>query len=675
MTDIQKDYNNSRSNSAEVVDDTLVFASDLDAPVNSDPSKIVSSQDSQVTLSFSRKHSLLQAEEGDVELKPVPKAGEPNQVAASIWSGDFDATLAALKTYVHREQFRKELLSGITVALALVPEAVAFSFVAKVKPAVGLTAAWIICVLTSWLGGRPGMISAATGSMAAVMPPFVDKYGEAGLFYAVMICGIIEMVLGLCKAGSLMCLIPESVMIGFCNGLAIVIGLAQIELFHEGHEKPLVTGDVAVVMTIQVLITMAIVHFLPKFTTLIPSSLAGIVIIMALEFALIRPAFDVETPVVEDFASLGGEFPIPVWLNSDYDMPDLFDGAFFGDAVYLGATLAAIGLIESLMTLKLIDEITNTKGESNRECLGQGFANLVTGILGGMGGCAMIGQSMINMNAGARERMSSTVAGFFLLIIILAAYPLINYIPTSSLAGVMFMVVIETFEWPSLNLMFMAALPQSLREKITDKKMKVRRADAFVILLVTVVTLVSNLAIAVFFGIILSCILYVWEQKNIDVEIYLQKGLNGAPDVKIYNLKSHLLFSSASSFQEMFNPDEDPDNIEIHFHQGAVSDYTALHTLSTIDERYERAGKHAKFVITNVKSVRMVQKATGLLKRFEVEEKMEEITVDELNPLLNVQKRGMPSPNVSPKKAPENETSGNDMKTLELDEFDEGNQV
>merc|ERR1719354_997623 len=281
----------------------------------------------------------------------------------------------------------------------------------------------------------------------------------------------------------------------------------------------------------------------------------------------------------------------------------------------------------------------------------------------------MIGQSMINMNAGARERMSSTVAGIFLLIIILAAYPLINYIPTSSLAG----------------LMFMAALPQSLRQKITDKKLKVRRADAFVILLVTVVTLVSNLAIAVFFGIILSCILYVWEQKNIDVEIYLQKGQNGAPDVKIYNLKSHLLFSSATSFQEMFNPDEDPDNIEIHFHQGAVSDYTALHTLSTIDERYERAGKHAKFVITNVKSVRMVQKATGLLKRFEVEEKMGEITVDEVNPLLNVQKRGMPSPNVSPKKAPESGTPGTakkssydealDMKTLELDEFDEGNQI
>merc|ERR1719361_50595 len=198
---------------------------------------------------------------------------------------------------------------------------------------------------------------------------------------------------------------------------------------------------------------------------------------MILEFALIRPAFDVSTPVVQDFASLGGKFPVPVWLNSDYSMPNLFKGSLFGDALYLGCTLAAIGLIESLMTLKLIDEITNERSNSNKECLGQGFANLVTGILGGMGGCAMIGQSMINMNAGARERLSSTVAGVFLLIIILAAYPLINFIPTSSLAGVMFMVVIETFEWPSLRLVCMAALPQTLRERISNQKLKVRRAD------------------------------------------------------------------------------------------------------------------------------------------------------------------------------------------------------
>jgi len=653
--DVQPDHQD-RSDSADIVDDTIIFAKD---------SKAV---DSQVTLSFARKTSLLQ-EDGDVELKPVSPSPSSSQVGSSLYNGDFGGAWNGLIMYFNRAQTRTEILSGVTVALALVPEAVAFSFVAKVDPSVGLTAAWIVCILTSWLGGRAGMISAATGSMAAVMPPFVEKHGTPALFYAVMICGIVEMALGLAKAGSLMCLIPESVMIGFCNGLAIVIGLAQKELFHEGHEKPLVTGSVAVFMVIEVFITMATVHFLPKFTKLIPSSLAGIVLIMIFEFALVRTAFDVETPVVEDFASLGGAFPIPVWLDSDIDMPNLFDGGLFGDALYLGVTLACIGLIESLMTLKLIDEITNTKGQSNRECLGQGFANFITGIFGGMGGCAMIGQSMINMNAGARERMSSTVAGLSLLVIILAAYPLINLIPTSSLAGVMFMVVIETFEWPSLNLMFMASLPQSIREKISEKKMKVRRADAFVILLVTVVTLVSNLAIAVFFGIILSCILFVWEQKDIEVEIYIQKGLNGAPDVKIYNLISPLLFSSAPAFQELFNPEQDPDNVEIHFHQGAVSDYTALHTLSTIDERYERAGKHAKFVITNVKSVRMVRKATGLLKRFEVEEKLEEMSVNEVDPLLNVQKRGLNSP---PKtqilKNPEKEA---ELTDLALDDVEE----
>jgi len=391
------------------------------------------------------------------------------------------------------------------------------------------------------------------------------------------------------------------------------------------------------------LLTMAVVRFLPNLTTLIPSSLAGIVLIMIVEFAIVRPAFDIETPVVEDFAGLGGEFPIPVFFDSDIKMPNLFEGNLFGDALYLGATLAAIGLIESLLTLKLIDEITNTKGQSNKECVGQGIANLITGIFGGMGGCAMIGQSMINMNAGARERASSFTAGICLLIIILAAFPIINLVPTASLAGVMFMVVIETFEWNSLSLMLMAALPETARKMISDKQLKVRRADAFVILLVTVVTLVTNLAIAVFCGIILSCIVYVWEQKNIDVDIFVTKGVDGKPDVKIYDLKSALLFSSSTSFQELFNPEDDPQNIEIHFHQGAVSDYTALHTLSTIEERYHRAGKHARFIITNVKSVRMVQKATGLLKRFEVEETTEDIHTSEIDPLLNVQKRGLTS--------------------------------
>eukprot|EP00492_Amphilonche_elongata_P000556 TRINITY_DN1318_c0_g1_i1.p1 TRINITY_DN1318_c0_g1~~TRINITY_DN1318_c0_g1_i1.p1 ORF type:complete len:411 (+),score=80.03 TRINITY_DN1318_c0_g1_i1:142-1233(+) len=356
-------------------------------------------------------------------------------------------------------------------------------------------------------------------------------------------------------------------------------------------------------------------------------------------------------------------------------MPYLWDGKFLGKAINLGATLAAIGLIESLMTLKLIDEITNTKGSSNRECIGQGIANLVTGIFGGMGGCAMIGQSMINMNAGARERLSSLTAGLFLLVIILAAYPLINLIPTSSLAGVMFMVVIETFEWDSLRLVLMAALPQRLREQMSNQKLKVRRTDALVIVLVTAITLVTNLAIAVFCGIILSCIMYVWEQKEIEVEIYLQKGVDGKEDTKIYILKSPLLFSSATSFQELFDPSQDPTNIEIHFHQGAVSDYTALHTLSTIDERYERAGKHAKFVITNVESVRMVQKATGLLKRFEVEEKLEEIAVGEVDPLLNVQKRGLGS---SPLMKPMNRADDpqgfhqlNSIKKVELEKIEE----
>ena len=401
---------------------------------------------------------------------------------------------------------KNDILSGITVALALVPEAVAFAFVAGVEPLVGLYAAFMVGLITACIGGRPGMISGATGALAVVMVALVADHGVEYLFATVVLMGGLQICAGLLKLGKFIRMVPHPVMLGFVNGLAIVIFLAQLGQFGTQGDPGWLAGtfmqgsilDVAWLQGQQlymliglVIVTMFIIHFLPRFTKDVPSSLVAIIVVSVLVFSL-----DLDTRVVGDIASISGGLPafhIP-------SVPLTFEtlAIIFPYSVIL----AMIGLIESLLTLRLVDEITESRGRGNKECVAQGVANTATGFFGGMGGCAMIGQSMINVNSGGRGRLSGITAALCLLLFILVASPLIEQIPLAALIGVMFIVVIGTFEWSSFRVI-----------------RKVPRSDALVLVLVSAVTVATDLAVAVVVGVIVSALVFAWEHaKHILIE-------------------------------------------------------------------------------------------------------------------------------------------------------------
>ncbi len=421
--------------------------------------------------------------------------------------------------------FKIEILSGLTVAIALVPEAIAFAFVAGVTPLSGLYAAFIVGLVTAIFGGRPGMISGATGALAVVMVSLVSEHGVQYLFATVILMGILQFLAGIFKLGKFMRMVPQPVMLGFVNGLAIVIGLSQLHQFQ-------------------------IYNFDGTFTWM-----SGLL--------------DLPVPRVGDLASVAGGLPnfsIPtVPLNLD---------TFFIIFPY-AIILAAIGLIESLLTLNLVGEITNKKGGTRQECLAQGVANGITGFFGGMGGCAMIGQSMINVKSGGRTRIAGISAAIFLLIFILYTSNLIELIPIASLVGVMFMVVIGTFAWNSLKLLFV-----------------VPRSDALVIVLVTLITVLEDLAVAVVAGVIINALVFAWKSASriraIERQSRTEKG------AKVYEIEGPLFFSSTNSFLEIFKPSEDPNLVIIDFANSKVIDQSALKAIEDIAERYSKLGKQVK---------------------------------------------------------------------------------
>ncbi|MCL4160391.1 UNVERIFIED_CONTAM: hypothetical protein GTU68_045469 [Idotea baltica] len=384
---------------------------------------------------------------------------------------------------------KNDLLSGLTVALALVPEAVAFAFVAGVDPLVGLYAAFMVGLITACIGGRPGMISGATGALAVVMVSLVAEHGVEYLFATVVLMGLLQITAGVLKLGKFIRMVPHSVMLGFVNGLAIVIFLAQLGQFG----TPGSTIDVAWLSGMQLYLllglifaTMVIIHFLPRFTRAIPSSLAAIIVV-----SLVVVGLNLDTRVVGDVASIAGGFPT-------FHIPSVpFSLETLKIILPYSIILAAIGLIESLLTLRLVDEITESRGRGNKECVGQGIANTVTGFFGGMGGCAMIGQSMINVNSGGRGRLSGISAALFLLLFILVASPLIEQIPLAALIGVMFIVVIGTFEWSSFRIIH-----------------KIPRGDALVLVTVSAVTVATDLAVAVIVGVIISALVFAWQHAK-----------------------------------------------------------------------------------------------------------------------------------------------------------------
>ncbi len=459
-------------------------------------------------------------------------------------------------------RIKTEILSGLTVALALVPEAVAFAFVAGVHPLVGLYAAFIVGLITALFGGRPGMISGATGALAVVMVALVAQHGVEYLFATVVLMGILQILAGIFRLGKFIRLVPHPVMLGFVNGLAIVIFLAQMTQFKvpgSDGAKVWMSGTPLVMMIGLVCLTMAIIYLFPKFTKSIPAPLAGIGIVAALVIA-----FGLDVPRVGDLASIQGGLP-PFHIPQ---VPLTFET--FQIILPYALILAAIGLIESLLTLNLVGEITGKSGGASKECLAQGAANTVTGLFGGMGGCAMIGQSMINVKSGGRTRLSGIAAALFLLAFILVASQLIEQIPLAALVGVMFMVVIGTFAWHSLRIFG-----------------KIPFTDAVVIVLVTAVTVATDLAVAVIVGVIVSALAYAWQNAT-RIHARVDKSLEGT---KVYGIEGPLFFGSADGFSEIFTPDDDPDLVIVDFMNSRVVDQSALQAIEAMATRYEKRGK------------------------------------------------------------------------------------
>ncbi|MCV6593832.1 MAG: SulP family inorganic anion transporter [Silicimonas sp.] len=467
------------------------------------------------------------------------------------------------------QRIRIELLSGLTVALALVPEAVAFAFVAGVHPLVGLYAAFIVGLITALIGGRPGMISGATGALAVVMVSLVATHGVEYLFATVVLMGIIQIAAGLLRFGKFIRLVPHPVMLGFVNGLAIVIFLAQLTQFKvpgtteaSGHGMgggEWLSGAPLYLMLALVALTMAIIWIMPRLTKAIPAPLAGIGIV-----AVIVIALGLDVPRVGDLASIKGGLP-------SFHVPMVpLDWATLEIILPYALILAAIGLIESLLTLNLVGDMTGKRGGASQECVAQGVANTVTGFFGGMGGCAMIGQSMINVKSGGRTRIAGIAAALFLLVFIVLASPVIELIPLAALVGVMFMVVIGTFAWNSLMIL-----------------RKVPLTDAFVILLVTAVTVAYDLATAVFVGVIVSALAYAWNNAT---RIHAHEEVT-EDGTKIYQVEGPLFFGSADGFVELFDPAGDPDLVVVDFARSRVVDQSALSAIDSIAAKYQAADK------------------------------------------------------------------------------------
>lgn len=587
---------------------------------------------------------------------------------------------------VQSGSFYKDILSGLTVALALVPEAIAFAFVAGVSPVVGLYSAFFIGLITAIVGGRPGMISGATGAMAVVVVSLVAIHGPGYLFPTVILCGILQILVGIGQLGKLIRMVPHSVMLGFVNGLAIVIGLAQLGSFKtlslDGSQLEFLSGPRLWLMLGMVALTMVLIWIIPKITRTVPASLAAILTVTLLSLAInsastsdvnpmatvgdmlrtnsiaakagnghgdhavekdsVAQSDDAEpvmtlasmtlpglqeknTPIVansdvategsdpasdEAGVDIGGGLPIPYFLDAKYKIAPLnWDTLkiIFPFAI----VLCGVGLIESLMTMTLIDEITETRGQGNRECIGQGVANMVCGFFGGMGGCAMIGQSLINVNSGGRGRLSGITAAVCLLLFILFLSPVIKQIPMAALVGVMFMVVIGTFEWATLSMF--RRMPAS---------------DMMVMILVAGYTvLMHDLATAVILGVIVSALVFAWQHAThmgADIK-YNEFGS------RIYQLHGPLFFASVTSFKEMFDPSSDPDDVVIDFYYSRVYDQSGLEAINTVAEKYEACGKRLHLTHLSPECQSLLEKAGKLVEVNVSEDPQYHIATDRLS--------------------------------------------
>ncbi|MHA7110976.1 SulP family inorganic anion transporter [Sunxiuqinia elliptica] len=512
---------------------------------------------------------------------------------------------------------KDDVLSGLTVALALVPEAVAFAFVAGVSPIVGLYGAFMMGLVTSIFGGRPGMISGATGAMAVVMVSLIKQGNEMGapgemmglqyLFATLILVGIIQMSAGFFKLGKFIRLVPHSVMMGFVNGLAIVIFLSQLNMFKSGGEW--LSGGPLFTMLGLVAGTMLIMIVLPKISKAIPAALVGILVISGIVIL-----GGIETETVKSFIQAGGGSGIKAGLPS-FDVPMIPLTLETLKFIFPYALiLASVGLIESLMTLNLVDELTETRGSGNRECVAQGAANMVNGFFGGMGGCAMIGQSIINIKSGGRHRLSGIVASIALLVFILFASSYIEMVPIAALVGVMFMVVIGTFAWSTFNVMN-----------------KIPVSDLIVIILVTVLTVIFDLAIAVLAGVIVSALVFAWENA---LRIRARKSTD-EHGIKHYEIYGPLFFGSTTLFNSKFDVQNDPAEVIIDFKESRIMDQSAIEAINKLAERYQKEGKTIHLRHLSIDCIKLIRKAEKICDVNIVEDPNYFVAIDNYKRMLS----------------------------------------
>jgi len=482
-----------------------------------------------------------------------------------MWRSFFYHITFIMKKYFNlfdlsqKVNYKNEILSGLTVALALVPEAVAFALIAGLSPLTGLYAAFVMGLVTSILGGRPGMISGATGAVAVVLVTLVQSHGVEYVFATVILAGLMQVSAGLLRLGKLMRLVPHPVIFGFVNGLAIIIFLSQLDQF-KAPSGDWLSGYPLLIFLGLVLFTMLVIWGLPKLSKAIPASLTAILLVFGMAYF-----FNIDTKTVGDMASIEGGFP-------PFHFPDLpINLETFMVILPYASIVAGVGLIESLLTLNIIDEITQTRGRGNKEAVAQGTANILSGFFSGMGGCAMIGQSLINISSGARARLSGIFASLMLLVFIMFGASIIEKLPMAALTGLMIMVSIGTFEWASLK---------------TFNKMP--KSDILVMVIVTLITVfLHNLALAVLIGVVVAALVFAWDNaKRIRARKSIDK--NG---VKHYEIYGPLFFGSIAAFNEKFDVENDPSEVIIDFAESRVVDMSAIEALNKITERYHRNGK------------------------------------------------------------------------------------
>lgn len=475
--------------------------------------------------------------------------------------------------FKQKVDYKNEILAGLTVAMTMIPESLMFAILAGFSPLVGLYGAFIMGLVTAIFGGRPGLISGGAGATVVVLMALMNSHGLEYVFAAVALAGVIQMIIGLLKLGKFIRLVPQPVMFGFVNGLAIIIFMAQMDQFKAGVGDAAVwlTGETLYTMLGLVLFTIAIIVFVPKVTKAVPASLIGIIVVF-----LVVYFFNIETKQVVDIInqdtlpgeplkSLSGTLP-------SFHIPTIpFTLEAFKIILPYGLIMAAVGLTEGLLTLNLVDEITGTKGNSNRECVAQGGANILNGFFGGMGGCPMIAQTLVNLSAGSRARLSGIIAALTILVIILFGAPVIELVPIAALVGVMVMVSVGTFEWASFK---------ALR--------RMPKPDIFVMILVTLITVfLHNLALAVLIGVIISALVFAWESaKRIRARKYVDED-----GVKHYEIYGPLFFGSTTLFNEKFDVQGDPDKVIIDFKESRVTDMSGIEALNKITERYAKVGK------------------------------------------------------------------------------------